>query len=87
MAKKKEVLEQVRDHVKLIVEQNSSIKEEITDLKTDFTIRFDRLEVAIMENNRKIRDVDIKVNIIDRKLETAITNHESRMRSLENKIG
>jgi len=41
--------------------------------------RFNRIETAVLETNRKI----VKIDKIEKNLDTAITNHESRIRRIE----
>ena len=55
---------------------------------------FDRIETAVLENGKDIKgnttlikEVSIKINRVERNVDTAVTNHEQRMRCLEEKAG
>jgi len=42
--------------------------------------RFDRIETAVLESSKNIKDNGIKIDRVEGKLDTAITNHEGRIR-------
>jgi hypothetical protein len=66
-----------------MVQQNQSTNE----LKNEVTNRFNRLESAVLETSLNVKSLTVKVEKIDQKIDTAVTNHESRIRKLEQKVG
>jgi len=58
-----------------ISEQNSTIIKKL-EAHDD---RFDRIETAVLENNKDTKDIKSQ-------LDTAVTNHEQRIRKLEEKV-
>ncbi|MBU1122355.1 MAG: hypothetical protein KKF54_06655 [Candidatus Omnitrophica bacterium] len=60
------LLEQIRNDVKVVAQQHGSIKEDIKEFKNSVNHRFDRVEVALMENSRDIKanSRDIRANNI-----------------------
>ena len=49
--------------------------------------RFDRLETAVMENGVNIKEVKIEIKELKNNVDVAVTNHEQRIRRLEEKVG
>jgi len=93
MEKEDKILEAIaRQHadIKAIAEQSNVIIKKLE--KHDD--RFDRLESAVLENSRVVKETQevVKENSKDIKevkqsLDTAVTNHEQRIRTLEQKAG
>jgi len=49
--------------------------------------RFDRIEAAVLETNLNVKSLAVKLERVDQKIDMAVTNHESRIRKLEHKVG
>ena len=84
------LLEQIRTEVKLVAEQHGSIKGDIGSIikKLDeHDGRFNRLEMAAMDNTREARQLQSGQERIEKKLDTAIGDHETRIHRLEAKVG
>lgn len=64
-------------------EQYSSIMKKLDEHDN----RFNHLEAAVMETGLNVKSLTVKVEKIDQKIDTAVTNHESRIRKLEQKVG
>ena len=76
--------------IRAVVEQNNTIIKKLESHDERFT----RVELAVLENSKDIKanttlikEVVIKVDKIARSLDTAVTNHEQRIRKVETKIG
>lgn len=75
------LMEHADQQIKLIAEQYGSIKEDISQVKSkldEHDGRFNRLEIAVMDNSRDIRRVE-------QKLDSVLNNHETRIHRLEEK--
>ncbi|MBL7069361.1 MAG: hypothetical protein ISS34_05840 [Candidatus Omnitrophica bacterium] len=70
------LLEKVYQEVKTIGEGHNSIRQEIKQLKGSMENRLDTIEMAVMENSRKI-------DRVEKKLDTVTTDHKTRLQKLE----
>ncbi|MCK4994742.1 MAG: hypothetical protein KAS13_06835 [Candidatus Omnitrophica bacterium] len=84
------LLEQMNKSINLVAEQHGSIKQEIKQeihqLKEGMEQRFNMLEMAVMENNKHIRENSVKIDRVEKKIDTNIANHEKRITRLEDKV-
>jgi hypothetical protein len=80
------LLEDIRDQVKLVAEQHGDIKGEIRSFKDSTNQRFDRLEMAVMQNTREIKGLKEGQQEIKQKLDVVSNNHEKRIIRLEEKM-
>jgi len=91
------LLEQIRSEVKAVAEQHGSVKDDLATIKSEL----DTMKMALMENSVNIKvlkqgqdkakaDVDALQSgqkRIEQKLDTALDNHEKRIKNLEAKVG
>lgn len=84
------ITEQNQKIMKYLVNQGQDNAEKFNKLND----RFDRIETAVLENSKDlkanttlIKEVAIKVDRIERNVDTAVTNHEQRIRKVEHKVG
>jgi chromosome segregation ATPase len=65
----------------------NSLREEIKAQFENNDVRFNRLENAVMETNLNVKTIAFRLEKTEQKIDLAVTNHESRIRRLEEKSG
>jgi hypothetical protein len=75
-------------------EQYASLSGEIKGVKSDIDGKFGHLdsrlnyiEAAVIETGLNVKSMAVRLEKTDQKIDTAVTNHESRIRKLEEKVG
>ena len=77
------ILDRLDAQGKATDKQLSAIKEKLDSHDE----RFNRLESAVMETNINVKSLAVRMDKVEQKIDTAVTNHESRIRRLEEKAG
>lgn len=84
------LLEQVRDEVGLVAEQHGSIIEKLEKIENKLIANdssFFKMEMEIQMVKSKTGTIDTKVDRVEKKLDIALTEHDQRLKKLEEKIG
>lgn len=94
MEKDQKVLQEVKEQSQKILGYLVNQDRDSDDKFNKLNDRFDRIETAALENSKDIKanttltkEVVIKLDRIERNVDTAVTNHEQRVRKLEAKAG
>lgn len=91
------LLEKIASDVKTVAEGHGALKQEIGQLRNYVEQRFDRLEMAVTEHSKDIKELKTGVadlqnkakgletgqKRIEQKLDTVTTDHEQRLQKIE----
>jgi predicted nucleic acid-binding Zn-ribbon protein len=70
--------------------QSESLREDLTGVKSELnTVKSElgSVKVAVIETGLNVKSMAITLEKTNQKIDTAVTNHESRIRRLEEKVG
>lgn len=80
------LLEKISSDVKMIAEDHGGLVQSIGEIKDtlhEHERRFDRIEIALLDTNARVKKLEQKVDELEQKVDTVITNHEHRIQNLE----
>ena len=86
----KVLMEHMDKQVKTVGEQHGSIIRKLGEHDRQFEKihrRSDRVEIVVMENSSDIKKLKTVQERVERKLDTALTAHEERIKKIEEKVG
>lgn len=84
------LMEHMERQVKTVAEQHDSIKQDISEIKPDpgsVKSEVGTVKMAVMENSRQIKALKTGQERIEQKLDTTLTDHEQRIKKVEEKVG
>jgi predicted secreted Zn-dependent protease len=86
-SKEEKILEGIEQEREIIIKHLDKQYSAIIEKLEQHDDRFDRVEMAVLENSKIIKEMNIKIDKIERNLEKMGTHHERRIRKLEAKVG
>ena len=80
---REDIITHMDKQLKVVCDQNNTI---ISKLEAHDD-RFDRIETAVLENSEGIKENSKDIKEIKKSLDIAITNHEQKIRKIEEEVG